>query len=332
MTLHTHARIPLYVCRLALGTIIALLALLGAGSRPGVSTPAIAQSTSRLDSLSVSLWPEYDDPRLLVIYQGQFPAGAAPALVSLTIPADAEIIATAYLASDGVNLLNAPEPVQSSPVPGGIQVTYPLPEPTFHLEFYVPISRTGTTRQIAHLLNVPYEAAALTVDIQEPTQATNFTVTPAGGSKRSEAGFQYTRLDLGAVQAGQKIPITITYNRVTLTPAVTKAQNEPANQPPTGGTNDLIRRLLLGLSASLISGTILIVVWQWWQKRASPVVAQPSPTLYCTACGARLPADALFCPHCGQKRAAPLEVDREAGNSLPVVKEKDRRPRRRRRR
>jgi len=291
--------------------------------------PAIAQGTPRLTSLSVSLWPEYDDPRLLVIYQGQFPAGAAPAQVALTIPAGAEIIATAYLASDGVNLLNAPEPVQASPVPDGLLVTYPLPEPTFHLEYYVPISRTGTTRQITYTLNVPYEIATLTVDIQEPTQSTNFAITPAGGSKRSEAGFQYTRLDLGAAQVGQKIPITITYNRATLTPAVTKTQDEPASQPSTGGTNDLLRRILLGLSASLLSGAILIVVWRWWQRRASPVVAHHSSTLYCTACGARLPADAFFCPRCGQKRATPLE---EATNSFPVIKGKDRRPRRQRRR
>ncbi|MGA2503961.1 MAG: hypothetical protein ABSG01_07710, partial [Anaerolineales bacterium] len=73
-----------------------------------VTFPAQAQSELRLSSVSVDIWPEYDQPAVLVIYHISMPANTTlPVTLNLRIPAQAEAYAVAI--SDPVNgLLNAP--------------------------------------------------------------------------------------------------------------------------------------------------------------------------------------------------------------------------------
>lgn len=72
------------------------------------SFSAQAQGELRLSSVSVDVWPEYDQPAVLVIYHISMPANTTlPVILNLRIPAQAEAYAVAT--SDPVNgLLNAP--------------------------------------------------------------------------------------------------------------------------------------------------------------------------------------------------------------------------------
>ena len=69
---------------------------------------AQAQGVLRLAELEVDLWPEYDNPGVLVIYKAKLPADVSlPVNVSLKIPAAAgEPFAVAVRQMDGA-LLNA---------------------------------------------------------------------------------------------------------------------------------------------------------------------------------------------------------------------------------
>ena len=66
---------------------VALLAMTGFRVS-GAAQPAYAQSPAGLADLEIALWPEYDQPQVLVIYRAQLEQDTLlPAAVSLGLPA-----------------------------------------------------------------------------------------------------------------------------------------------------------------------------------------------------------------------------------------------------
>ncbi len=286
---------------------------------------ALAQEAGELtiSRLQVSLWPEYDDPRLLVIYRGQFAqAEAFPREISFPIPATAQVNATAYVEETGELLAN-PHEVQPQ---GDVQVvTYPLPRPTFHFEFYDDIIQGDpANRRFTFTLRLPYRVDGVSVDVQEPLRATGFQVSPGASQVITGSdGFRYFILDLGSLESGQTVQITASYSKpdarpsVMATPAPAVPALPPASEVPAGpGTRPLLLLAALGLGGvglALIGGAVLM---RMQAGRAAPVVP-PRPTLtapgakppavtaaFCTQCGRRLAPGARFCPQCG----APVRV------------------------
>src|SRR5512136_547695 len=69
--------------------------------------PARAQNPIKLKSLQVQLWPEYDQPSMLVIYDFKLPESVKlPVSVSLSFPKEGHLVAVASLATNG-SLLNS---------------------------------------------------------------------------------------------------------------------------------------------------------------------------------------------------------------------------------
>ncbi len=73
-----------------------------------VPVPAQAQSVIHLSSVSVDIWPEYDQPAVLMIYQITLASDTTlPASLSLRIPSGVEINAVAVV-DPTQGLVNAP--------------------------------------------------------------------------------------------------------------------------------------------------------------------------------------------------------------------------------
>ena len=54
---------------------------------------ALAQSPVPLEILNIALWPEYDQPEVLIIYRGQIAEDVPlPAQVSFDLPADVDVL------------------------------------------------------------------------------------------------------------------------------------------------------------------------------------------------------------------------------------------------
>ena len=67
---------------------------------------AQAQNPIKLSTLQVQLWPEYDQPSMLVIYDFKLPEGVKlPVSVSMSFPKEAHLVAVASQSSNG-SLLN----------------------------------------------------------------------------------------------------------------------------------------------------------------------------------------------------------------------------------
>lgn len=293
--------------------------------------------------LEVSLWPEFDDPRLLVLYRGQFAeVEAFPREISFRIPRTAEVHATAYADEQGQLMAN-PFDLQ---LEGDEQVvTYPIPTASFHFEFYDDVIQgEPASRRFEFTLSLPYPVQSLRVDAQEPLRATDFQVSPvASRIITGTDGFRYFTYDLGGLELGQSVKITAAYAKPDARPSVevTPAPLAPgplraAEGEAGGGTQPLLLIAAAGLGGvglALMAGALLMrrrsvrpaPARQRAFRPVVPVKPQVPPraratAAFCTECGQRLSPGARFCPECGTPaRVLEDEVSGEpaaAGESL----------------
>jgi hypothetical protein len=285
--------------------------------------PAAAQGTDlSITQGMLRLWPEYDDPGLLVILSGDFADTATfPQKVAFPVAAGARNIqATANDPTRG--LLSQPWQME------GGKLTYTLPQPGFQIEYYVDRPPSGNQREITYSFEAPYAMNSLEIAVQQPARATDFTVTPKPISTTQGAdGLTYHVVRLENLKAGDKQDITISYVKPDSgltapqlalpsgTPAVQTQAPAPAQTTPT----NWLPYLLIGLGLLVLVG--LGVYWFLQQrqpvrpapetrqtvqpKTTEPTTVRPpvdAGVAFCTQCGRALRPDDRFCAQCGTPR------------------------------
>jgi hypothetical protein len=286
--------------------------------------PAAAQGALTIPQASLKLWPEYDDPGLLVIFAGDFANDASfPQTVAFPVAAGARNIqATVNDATRG--LLS-----QEWQLQGG-EVTYSLPQPGFHVEYYVDRPPSGDQREIVHTFEAPYPIASLEIAVQQPARATDFSVTPTPSRTITGTdGLTYHIINLTNLAAGEKRDIAINYVKtdsgltspqLAVTSATPAAQATAPVQPETkqAALPSWLPLLLIGVGLLALIG---IGVY-WFTSRRRPIMpvepvrpepasAPPQPAArpasgsgatFCTRCGNALRPDDRFCAQCGAPR------------------------------
>lgn len=288
-----------YLGRLLLG----LLALTMAAVPPaGAESPALT-----LKNIKVSVWPEYDEPRVLVIYEGEF-AGTFPQEVRFRLPAGAEAAQVCALkkpADEHICQL-----YQIKPEGDGLLLTYTLPIPTFFVEFYYyPLQGAGP-RDIAFSFRPLDPVESLDLEVQEPLRAAEFRLTPPSSTVSSDGqGFRYYHYRYSNLTPEQPVEVRIGYNKADANPSVAKRQ--PGGAAPGGLGSGLGLPLLLG-------GAVVLAVLAAWVlgRRAQGRVSVPQAApawrgagggsekkggVFCTQCGQALRREDNFCPRCGRK-------------------------------
>lgn len=285
---------------------------------PGIAS---AEDKPAFKRLKVSIWPEYDDSRVLVIWEGELVDGATlPANVSFALPADAEINSACAIDPSGKH---NPATVERTAGEDGSVASYKIDQKATDIEFYYnPIEGAGS-REISYSIRPLHPVESLQVEIQRPLRSTEFAITPASNSTTTDQqGFEYHRYDYGKVDAGQAIDLLISYEKQDANPSVTGQQSgAPAGGAATG--DYALPLLVLGLAS------IVLILYLFLRNSANPkrgrarkasqraAVASPpkgarskqaaprpvAPTAgarFCTACGASVRQGAAFCSACGQ--------------------------------
>ena len=136
------------------------------------AAPIVAQGPGlAIDQASLRLWPEYDDPGLLVIFSGAFTGTATfPQKVAFPVPAGARGIQATVIAANG-DLLSQPWQIVDG------KLTYTLPEPAFQIEFYLDRPASSNRRDIGFTFETAYPIKNLAVSLQQPARATGFSAT-----------------------------------------------------------------------------------------------------------------------------------------------------------
>ncbi|HEY7709469.1 MAG TPA: c-type cytochrome [Candidatus Entotheonella sp.] len=295
-----------------------LSATSGAASPPSAAAPAAAPASAalRIARMRLSIWPEYDDPRVLILIRGEAaPASAFPTTITLPVPKHAELIGAGMI-SEQNTLLNHPYQL----VPGDAHDTLELnlPVPRFFVEWYHdPYTTTDrkSEKQFAYALRLLYPIDQLAVDIQQPYEATDFRTDPPAEQQSTGAqGGVFHQFSYSDLQPGQDVAFTATYVKTTDRPSVQKQQENAGVSPPStvwGNPTTLAFAILAGVTVIYASGAVL---WRNYRQRletaaaiaplpsvaATPVAAAPHTANFCSSCGRKLQPNDAFCAGCGR--------------------------------
>lgn len=323
-----------------IATFHLLLWLLLATPLAGV---AGAQPPTPLDSLSIALWPEYDQPETLVIFRGRVPEdGPLPASLSFSLPASVEAMhAVAYFDEEQRSLVNLAD---YSLVAGAAEkvLTFATPARQFQFEYYSgeALSTTQEVRELSFSFTPSADIASLVFEIQQPIEAQAFASDPPPSMTQvRQDGLTYALYDLGTASAGDSYSLQASYTRSSdlLSIDALGSVNVPTSPEQTsvevggGGLKDNLGPILIAAGVLLLIGAL--GYWFWSQravvvpeparrqppaksrraarkrpartsKPARPVTSKEKQAAYCHRCGTKLREDARFCHACGAERRA----------------------------
>lgn len=288
-------------CALALGALLAPAA--------GVAAPAVTIAT-----LSVDIWPEHDDPRVLIIYRGTLSADAPlPYPLAFAIPAGAQVHAAAYRRNGQLFAAQ----YQTSRDGNQARVAFLVPVRDFQFEYYADIISGQPQRAFAVGLVFPLPAESLQVSVEQPLRSSDFALTPASTRTATGGGFTYYLYTEERWPAGKVWSIRGAYRKEDNNPSLPRAAAPPAAAPApvTGGGGPLLWLLPAVIGIALgVAGTVTVMYVRRpraarrapaapaSRRRDSPARRgqEGSETRYCANCGARAGPRDRFCSHCGR--------------------------------
>ena len=280
-----------------------------------VSASAHAQADANVSSIQVQLWPEYDQPSMLVIYDLTVPDGGQfPLNLAVRFPQNGNLVAVASQAADG-SLLNTDYQGPSADGDWQVITVQVQAAGVYHVEYYAPLPRDGNVRQYSYLWPGGYAVGDFVVSVRLPTDATNVSSVPPMQSSQSSDGTPYLRKDFGSLNSQQELPLDVSYSRTSET-LTSSPQNLEPSKPLSASTPG---RVVLGNYLPYIVGLLgfaLIIgggVYFWQSSRgkgrsrmrrhaqASGRQQPQDSDVYCHECGTRAQSGDRFCRVCGTR-------------------------------
>ncbi len=276
-------------------------------------TGARAEDGPQFSELVVTMLPEYDQPRILVIFRGELPADTPmPLKTLLRLPNDANVTNTCSLKSPGDEQICAPSTSQPE---GDYQiVTYDLTTPLMYVEYYYGAFSGAGARSANLSFWPPYPAKNLELAIPVPTDATDFNVSPAPTRTANDQGAKHYIYDFENVPSGTPINLALTYSRPTDEPWSPPPQQDSATalDPNDDGGLPSDAILFLALAAAL---SVAFLGYNTLGRRVrfdlglakaprpeevGPHRTRPAAT-YCRHCGTPLRQGTGYCSSCGSE-------------------------------
>lgn len=148
--------------------------------------------------MKVSIWPEYDEPQLLVIYEGRFKDPSRfPSKARFIVPKGAEISDACSPSPQGGHFCQLFDVENRG---NSDEVSLRLPYNNFFLSFYYNPLKGGEVRDFVYPILSNYPVDVLEVNIQEPLRSTGFRVDPKPMRVSSEKGFKFFHYGLSIPQ------------------------------------------------------------------------------------------------------------------------------------
>ncbi len=250
---------------------------------------------------NVQLWiyPEYDDPRLLVMLEGQIGGARPPVEISFLVPSTAEMYSAGSIDILGQYSGGPPQRV-SAPIPGWDEVSYEVKTDTFRVEYYDPIISGHPDKSIYYEFRWLYPISGLEVIVLEPSKATNFDVSPLGNTFVDDSGFNYHTYSYTDLDINQTLKYNINYTRSDTRPSLAIEDN--------GMSSSTVIIIVIFVLSTVAIGIFL------WIKKSKPRTRAERRQLarkvavrksadnqpgFCTQCGKPLKESYKYCPHCG---------------------------------
>lgn len=272
-----------------------------------------AQGETRLNSVSVDIWPEYDQPAVLVIYHITLvPEVTLPTTVTLQIPAKGQINAVAIV-NPAKGQLNTP---YERTVQGDwATLTITVNTAEVQVEYYEALAKSGTTRNIVFKWAGDYAVDVLETNFLQPLGAYEVNISPVPGKIGiGQDGMMNYHNQVTHLAANQPYSVTISYQRNTDDVSISNFPVQAALTPgaDTPGSVSMVGVLswvLGGIGVLLIVvGVIAFIVWQRGgrgaevrKRPASPRKGHEAESIHCRECGKRAQPGDVFCRTCGTR-------------------------------
>lgn len=277
--------------------------------------PAGAQSLTRLERATISLWPEYDQPRVLVIIQAELPADANfPTQLEMLIPGDVgQPFAVAQRASDN-RLVNADFDFREGPGEWS-SVTVTAETSTIWVEYYDDLIIEDTIRSFEYVWPGTPLTAELSYEVQHPVGAFDLELDPPALEQTVGAdGLVYSR---GVLQerVGSDLPsVFLEYQKEsavltidTLDTAPSPGTTDPAPAAAGQGPADWLPYVVGGVGLALLVGAGLLYLRNREAEPGEPphrrgprrASGAAGTVHYCHSCGTEVGQGDRFCSNCG---------------------------------
>lgn len=272
-----------------------------------------AQTNVTLHSVNVQLWPEYDQPSMLVIVDFKVaPMTSLPADLTFRIPSDANLIAVAVQAENG-DLLNANF---ESPKENGSSQMFTVSveqNATYRFEYYQPLTFKGNERSFSYIWDSSYAVKKFSVSVLEPLDVVSISMQPVYISKQQTDGLNIYAGEVIKLATGETYTLDLQYKKDSLTLVSQPQQILPAepineNTPGRVSLNNFLPYLIGGFGVLFI---VVGIVYYWRFGRTSTkrprrrnlnVEEDKNKTgAYCANCGARAKSGDRFCRTCGAR-------------------------------
>jgi hypothetical protein len=280
-----------------------------------VRNPVVAQdetNITRLQDVILDIYPEYDDPRLLVMIEGQVLATAVfPVEVQFLVPTSAYMYSAGSIDATG-NYSGGTHDRTASGITGWDKIIYKVTTDTFRLEYYDPIIIGKTDKTIEYEFCTLYDITNLQVYIQEPLKSKNFVVSPEGQLIQGQDKFNFHLYSYSTFSKDASLKYSINYSKSDSRTSVVIANAFP------------IIPLIAGIIGSIVILIVIIFVVRLNQKKPKFIntadVKRKSKEVsvqtvrntknkttqkslnHCHQCGEVLGENTHFCPYCGAEQ------------------------------
>lgn len=291
-----------FACTLLLGLLI-------------LPSIAGAQGGTKLDSMNIKLWSEFDQPSMLVINEFVVSQDTPlPATVTLRFPRDANLVAVAVQNSGGLFNKNFTGPEEQ----GSWQTITVNAETyeTHRIEYYQPLTRKEEKRQFKYQWFGDYYVNEFTVAILVPSDSTELITSPILQSTGSSPDGRATSgiVTRNGLKMGNSFQFNLEYQRTS--DALTDPEQANQVQPVEPVGKDTPGRVSITNLPWIIGGfgltLILIALFAYWRstqtgeakpgrRRRRKAEGQAEEQAYCHECGARANPGDRFCRTCGSR-------------------------------
>jgi hypothetical protein len=272
-----------------------------------------AQGEIHLSLISVDIWPEFDQPAVLMVYHITLASGTIlPTNLSVRIPSGVQINAVAVV--DPVKgLINAPYNETGQGQWSVLTITTNSLQ--VQVEYYSTLVKDGTTRHIAFEWAGDYPVDQLEVNFLRPLGAGSVSISQAPvDTSPGQDGLTNYRIRATNLAVDQPFRLTIEYQRQTDAISISSLPVQAASTPgpDTPGhisMTGILPYVLAGIGILLIAaGIIGFVTWQRGsqgsitrrQKKFKPIESEDE-FIYCHQCGKRAQPGDVFCRTCGTR-------------------------------
>ncbi len=235
------------------------------------SMPSLASDNLKIGRMNIKIWPEYDDPGVLVIYDGRFSDPTMfPARARFLIPRGSVVSDACSVSPRGEHFCQL---YSVRTTDGFDEITLTLPYPNFYLSFHTPPLGRDKQKSFTYTIKTTYPVDTMEVNIQQPLRSERFVVSPSTEPRliRDSTHFIYEIRD---VEEGETREFTLSYFKEDAKPSVDIKYSPPLMKGGTASdgspysTQRMVRILLYGVFAAGLLLFGVMIAWFIRSKKA----------------------------------------------------------------